>query len=840
MQTTDYHLVKFIGILIDLRILQINAMFQNHIKIAFRNLWRNKTFSFINLFGLTMGTACCLYIILFVQDHLAYDKHHTNSENIYRIISDLDFPNDGGLHEMATCSPPIPPAIQMDFPEVELATRALRYPGVDKNLIRVGEKIFSEESGFYVDSTFFSVLDYHFLEGDSKSALNEPFSAVISEKLAKKLFDGAAAIGETIGISIAGRENNFKITGIFDHQYGKSHLMTELFMTMNSGGLGQYVRTNTSWAGNNFVYGYLKLKPGADAEALEAKLPDFLQKYGAEQLAGLNMKKELHLQPITAIHTTVGLNGDRPTNTSKTFLNILLLIAGFIQLVACINFMNLTTARSNRRAQEVGVRKTIGASRGDLISQFLGESILITLVAVGLAIPLLEFCLPFVNNLTGAEIALNLMGSGFNLTLILGFILLTGILAGSYPAFYLSSFKPISILGGMNKSKGNRGTVLLRKGLVVGQFTVATALVIGAIIIQSQLNYMLQKDLGFEKNQKIVIPFNDSSQSGNLEAFRNELMRLPEVNAATAINEPPGRNLIQDIPLYKSGGSMENSVDIQMTYTDDFFFETLKIDLLSGRGLSKTDTSSQRNIIKVVVNEKAINQLGISVEDAPGTVLYSDFENIHIEATIVGVMENVLYQNLTKEVEAFMVAAAVPDNLLNLVADVNTTDYPTFISKAEDTWKSIMPNLPFEFTFLDSDIAQLYQTEQTLSRIIGIFTLMAILISCLGLFGLSAFAAEQRTKEIGIRKVLGATTTGLVGLLSKDFLTLIIAALFIASPLAYFFMDKWLADFAHRIDISWWIFVLAGFVAISIAFLTVGFQSVKAALANPVESLRSE
>ncbi len=815
-------------------------MLQNYFKIAFRNLWRNKTFSFINLFGLTIGTACCLYIILFVQDHLSFDKHHPQSKNLYRIISDLDLPNEGAVHHMATCSPPIPLNIQADFPEVEIATRACRYPGVDKALIRVGKEIYNEKTGFYVDSTFFEVFDYHFVKGDPEQALDEPFSVVISENLAQKLFEDDEAIDQMIGINMGGQEDQFKITGIFNHQNGKSHLMPEVFMTMNSGGLGQYIRTNTSWAGNNFIYGYLKLKPGTDAKALEAKLPQFLLNHGADQLRQLGMKKDLWLQPVSEIHTTAGLNADTPGNTGKTFLNILLLIAGFIQLVACINFMNLTTARSNKRAQEVGVRKTIGADRSSLIGQFLSESILITLIAVGLAIPLLEFCLPLVNNLTGAEIALNLVSNGGNFGLVILVVLLTGLLAGSYPAFYLSSFKPISVLGGLKNRKGNTGAVWFRKGLVVGQFVVAIALVIGAIVIRTQLNYMLEKDLGFDKNQKIVIPFNDTSGEGKLVTFRNELMRFPEVKSASAINEPPGQTLIQDIPLYKPGGNMDAAVDIQMTYTDEHFFETLDIDILAGRGLSPTDTTGQRNITKVVLNEMAIKQLGISLEEAPGMVLRSDFEDIHIEATVVGVMENVHYQNLNQELRPFMVGIGNTNRRRNIIADVQTKDYPAFLAKVESTLESMAPNIPFEFSFLDDDIAQLYKTEQTLSSIIGIFTLMAILISCLGLFGLSAFAAEQRTKEIGIRKVLGASTPGIVGLLSKDFLKLIVLAIIIASPVAYFFMKEWLTEFANRIDIQWWIFGLAAVVAISIAFLTVSFQSIRAALANPVESLRSE
>jgi len=815
-------------------------MFQNYLKIALRNLLRNKTYSFINIFGLTTGTACCLYILLYVQDHRGYDRHYTGAENLYRIISDLQFPNDQeGMH-MATCSPPIPVGIKAEFPEVEAVARACRPMGVEQSLLRVGEQVFFEKSGYYVDSTFFQIFEYQFVAGDPAHALDGPFSVVISEGLSQKLFHTNNPIGQSIGIGGGGEEQKFKVTGVFNHSLGKSHLASEFFMTMNSGGIGEFIRSNDSWAGNNFVFGYLRLQQGADPAALEAKLPGFLQKRGAVQFEQLGMKKTLHLQPVTAIHTTTGLNADQPTNTSARFLQILLVIAGFIQLVACINFMNLTTARSTQRAQEVGVRKAIGAPRQALIGQFLGESLLFTAISMLMAIPLLELLMPFLNDLTGASVEMALTANWQGIGMVGALVALTGLVAGSYPAFYLSSFKPLAVLRGTGSKTAGTGAAWLRKGLVVSQFAISSALVIGALIVHFQLDYLLEKDLGFEKEQKVVFPFRTNESQAGAATFRNEIMRLPEVASASAMAVCPGQMVYNDLPLYKPGGDMGKAVDVRFTYCDENYLNTLKINLLAGRHFTPADTFTQANAGKGIVSEAVLKRLGISLEEAPGMVLASDFEDQHIEITVVGVMQDFLYQNLSSEMDPFMVIYEQPNRLAHVVADVSTGDFPSFFKKAASTWNAVLPGLPFEYTFLDDDLAQLYRTEQNLSRIISAFTLIAILISCLGLFGLATFTAEQRRKEIGIRKVLGASTAGIVSLLSKDFLKLVTIALVIASPLAYFFMEKWLADFAHRIEISWQVFALAVLAAVGVAFLTVSFQSVKAALANPVKSLRSE
>lgn len=815
-------------------------MFRNYLLVAYRTLKRNKTFSFINFLGLTIGTICFLYILLYVRYHRNFDRHHSQIDLLYRIISDLDLANDGEVLHMATCSPPIAPGLQEDYPEVEMVTRACSHPSLEQNLIRIGEKVFYEKKGLYVDSTFFRMFDYHFIEGDPTTALNEPYTMVISSRLAAKLFDKSSALGEVINIGGGGSEQPFKIMGVYDDALGESHLMPEFFIAMNSGGIGQFIRTNNSWAGNNFIYGYVKLRPGTDPVALEAKLPAFLLAHGADQLRQLGMKKALHLQPVKEIHTGSGLNADMADNTSATFLNILLIIAGFIQLVACINFMNLTTARSTKRAQEVGIRKTVGAPRTALMGQFLGESVLLSAISMLFAIPVLQLLLPLINAITGTGVEIQLTASWGFILLLAFLIILTGLVAGSYPAFYLSSFQPLQVLRnkGMVSGRDHRGW--LRKGLVVGQFTIAIILVIGALIIRSQLHYMLEKDLGFERSNKIVVPFHSQETMHKLELFKHELLQYPEVLSASAMSKYPGQKLVNDLPMYREGEDMNSAVDIRFNYVDSDFFRTLKINVQEGRELLMSDTTKDGSTMGVVLNETAIKRLGIRPQDAPGMQLFSQFEDLNFRAIIIGVMDDVIYQDLSNEVTPFMVAAEPIRNLQYLVADVSTADYHALTDKMEATWKRIIPDFPFEFSFLDDNINNLYKTEQSLSRIITVFTFIAIFISCLGLFGLSVFAAEQRRKEIGIRKVLGASTLGIVRILSFDFLKLVLVALVVASPLAYYFMDQWLGDFAYRIPVSGSYFIWAGVAALIISFFTVSFQSVRAALVNPSQSLKSE
>ena len=817
-------------------------MFRNYLNIAIRNLVKNRLYAALNIFGLTIGTICCLYILLYVQDERSYDKHHQAAERLYRVTSELKFPDSKDAKRLSTCSPPIIPAMQAEFPEVETSTRLVDPApfGIERYLFKVGDKVFYENKGYIVDSTFFETFDYHFIVGNPKKALNAPQSIVISEALAIKLFNTTDALNKTLQVTGQVDEETYKVTGVFDNSLGKSHLMPDFFTPMNSRGMGEFVRSDNTWSGNNFLFGYLKFKPGTDVLAFEAKLPAFIERHGGDQLRQMKMHKKLILQPVSAIHTNAeGL--DASEGTSERFLNMLLLLAGFIQLVACINFMNLSTARSTRRAKEVGVRKAVGAARVSLMGQFLSESMLMTLIAVGLAVPLLYLLLPLLNQVTGAALGLHFTQNWSTWAMIVALVLLTGVVAGSYPAFYLSSFNPLSIFRGMRDAKSSTGAINLRKVLVVSQFVISSVLIIGAVVIQRQLDYMLKQDLGFEKNQKIVFPVRASQSHTQLERFRNQLSLLPEVAGVTGMSAYPGQFVPNDISMYKAGESMKSATNIRFAFADEHFMRTLKVKLLAGRDFTVRDTSSGESRAKVIVNETTLKSMNIPMDQAPGMVLTSDRDgSAQIQFTIIGVMKDINFERMSEKVTPYMITIAPHEALPQVVTDVNTKDYPSYLQKAQNIWAELFPGIPFEYAFLDQEVAKLYNTEQTFSRIIGLFTLIALLISCLGLFGLSVFAAEQRTKEIGIRKVLGASMGSLTALLARDFVVLVLISICIASPIAWYLMSQWLKGFAYRIQIEWWIFVMAGGIAVAVAFLTVSVQSLRSALANPVKSLRSE
>lgn len=809
-------------------------MFKSYLKTALRFLLKNKTFSFINIIGLAVGTLCCLYILLYVQEQYSYDKHHKDANDIYRVITSLQLPGD--KHNNSTTSPPIVPAMKRDFGEVTEYVRVVpaKMLGAAKSLLRYKEKSFYEENLDYVDSTFFKVFSYHFQNGDAAKCLNEPYTVVLLKPVAEKLFGNEDPVGKVITIDNGYGKHDFKVTGTVDESLGKSHIQASLFVTMNSGGLGEYVIKNNMWAGNNFTNAYVKLRHDANVAALQRKLPAFLDKYGAGQMKQMGMTKQLYLQPVTAIHTTTGLEAEMSKTVSPSFLYILILIAIMIQVIACINFMNLSTARASKRAKEVGVRKVIGADKGDLVKQFLGESFLLSFIGVFIALPLLVLVLPYLNQMTQADIQLSFFSDYRVWTMLVLLIVVTGLVAGSYPAFYLSAFEAIKVIKGNFTNRIS--ATLIRKGLVVFQFVLSIIMIIGIIVIYSQLNYIKNKDLGFNANQKLVFNFYTGGTQDKMPAFAGDLRQLSEVNEVSSSNNYLSQFVAQDHGVFPAGGNMTTAIDAQNITTDEHFVKANGIKIIAGRDFMLHDSS------RVLVNETLAKRLGFTPQTAIGKPIYTQYPPgplTHVE--IAGVMKDFNYNSLHGEVKPFMlVYSGNYGDFSHIMVSANSKDYKNLLNKIEAIWHKDLAAVPFEYNFLDAQVQKQYEAEITLSQIINSFTIMAILISCLGLFGLAAFSAEQRQKEIGIRKVLGASVSGIVGLLSKDFLILIIIAMVIASPLAWYGMDKWLQGFAYKITISWWMFGLAGVMAIVIALLTISFQAIKAALVNPVKSLKTE
>ena len=807
-------------------------MIKNYFKTAIRFLLKNKTFSLINLIGLSLGTLCCLYILLYLEEQHSYDKWEDHAGDIYRVTSNMRLLGD--RHLMATCSPPIAGAIKQDFPEVLQYTRAFDAAifGADQHLFKYKDRLFYERQTLYVDSTFFQVFNFHFLRGDPSRALLEPYTVVLSKEMADKLFGSEDPMGKVVHINNKAGEEDLKVAGIVDEEAGRSHLHANVFITMTSGLIGRIIHGVDNWAGGNMMYSYVKLRPGTDPRLLEAKLVPFVNRHGAEQLKAIGMQKQLELQSIASVHTAPGYEVEWGKTVSPTFLSILLLVAVLIQVIACINFMNLATARASQRAKEVGVRKVIGAARIDLVRQFLGESLLLSLLGVVLALPLLLVLLPYLNQLTQADIARGFIGDYHVWLIVLALVAGTGLLAGSYPAFYLSAFQVVKVIKGNFTSRVS--VAGLRRSLVVFQFSLSIILITGIVVIFSQLRYIRNMDLGFEKSQKVI--FNVYTMGVNQQAIMEQMRLLPGVKAVTMSNSELGKLIIQDQKVFLPGGDVASSVDAKDQVTDEYFVRAAGIHILSGRDFHDQDSG------KVLINETLARRLGLDPMKAPGMRLQSQWDKDPLMTyEIAGVMKDFNFSSLHDVVKPYMlIYNPKAGGLCSVMVNCNTSSYKSLLSDLAAIWKKNAPGSPFEYYFLDDAVQKQYETETTLSNIINSFTVMAIFISCLGLFGLAAFSAEQRSREIGVRKVLGASVGGIVRLLSMDFLKLVGVALVISVPVSWWVMHSWLQGFAYRVGIAWWMFALSGVAAVGIAAVTVGFHTVRAAHSNPVKNLRSE
>jgi putative ABC transport system permease protein len=808
-------------------------MLRNYLKIALRNLTRNKMFSFLNILGLTVGTACCLYILMYVKNQFGFDKHHQNAENIYRVNTKIDRKNELAFNG-CTVSPPIVPTMQKDFPEVEAYTRVIAFFNAKNNIVGVegNTQTFSESKGYLVDSTFFKIFNYRFIEGSPEHSLDAPYTVVVSSITAKKLFGNQKAINKRIQLRNTTIPTTLTVTGVYDETFGKSHFRPTFLVSLNSGGLGEYARNSTEWAGSNFACGYIKLKPNTNPDKLEAKFPALLKQYGAKRLAELGMEKQLSLQPITDINLySKGVDGQLDKVSDISFLNMLLIIAAFIQLIACINFVNLTTARSVRRAKEVGVRKVVGAVRSSLIGQFLGESMLIALIAIFLALPIVQLLLPFLNSITDGNVSIDIIKNFDIIILTIVIALITGLLAGVYPALYLSNFKPVSVLKGVFKL--NPTSILLRKGLVIFQFSIAIILIIGVLIISEQMTFMQTKDLGFNQSQKIILSLPNEQAKAQFYALKNELLTQKEVKNVGGTNYYPSTKMLSDILIFKSGGSRDEALLAKSNGLDTDFFKALGVKMIAGRNFTPSDTINQ-----IVLNEKAVKNLKLDMKTVIGTQIFMGSGSDMQTLIIIGVHKDYNNNSLKTDIDPMI---SYLDNTPDYaILDVQTNNYASFFANTEKIWKKIAPSAPFEYTFLDEDIQRQYTQENTLKKVVNSFTAIAILICCLGLFGLAMFTAEQRTKEIGVRKVLGASVFSITTLLSKEFLKPVLFAFLIASPIAYLAINNWLQGFVYHINIGWKNFALAGLFTLLITLLTVSYQAIRAALANPVKSLRTE
>jgi putative ABC transport system permease protein len=816
-------------------------MLKNYLKIAWRNIQNNKLFSFINIFGLSIGFTCCLLIALYIVHETSYDHHHKNADRLYEVAT--TFVKDGRDDPMPNTPAPMAAAMKQEFPEIEETTRILQLFAEDKTLLQYkpqnGEtKSFYETRGFAADSTFFRLFSYHFIEGNPHTCLDAPNTVVINEEIAKKLFGNEPALNKIISISSnTNGDTSFTITGVFRPVNMPTQIDVRFFISMKGGNLQQFIAEQTDMAGNNMFQTFLLLKPGANAKALEAKFPAFVDKYIGAALKSMGFYKKQFLIPVKEMHLYSGLNTNISAVGSIASLYILGSIALFTLLLACINFMNLSTARSSKRSSEVGIRKVLGAEKHSLIKQFIGESILLSFIALLLAFGIASLALPLFSYISGTGLALNFSTQW---PLMLGFIgiaIITGLLAGSYPAFYLSSFIPVKVLKG--RFTNSLSAVALRKGLVVFQFVISVVLIIASVVINKQMQYMRTKDLGFQKDQQIIIPMRSNNAKNIYTALKNEIRKSPLVQNVGASIYYPGIMNPSDISLRREGTTANDGKLVRTNFIDESFLQTLGIQPVAGR-LFSSEFPADTNA-RMVINLATVKELGFaSANEAVGKKLYFDWRGESYEYHVVGVVKDFHFQDLHVPIAPYAFSLNNRPFFSYLVVHAKAGNVSTLLNSIGKTWSSLNPNEPFEYSFLDEDFQKNYATEDRRAAMVAFFTTIAILISCLGLFGLAAFSAEQRTKEIGIRKVLGASVGSIVGLLSKDFIKLVIIALFMAAPIGWYFMNKWLEDFAYRINIGWWVFAIAGVFAVLIAFATISLHAIKAALTNPTKNLRTE
>jgi putative ABC transport system permease protein len=809
-------------------------MIRNYLKIALRNLMKHKFISGINLFGLTIGITCCLLILTYILHELSYDRYHKNAENIYRVQRTFINPESGDINlRLAAVAPPFAPLLQNDFKEIRKITRFLSN---GKTAFRYGDKRFNEQDAYFADEHLFEVFDVQMVQGNPAKALSDPYTVMLSEKVAKKYFGSEDPLNKVVRLD---NQLDVKVTGVFQSFPSNSHIHPEImisFNTLKDTAVYGEEQLRTNW-GNNSFFTYLLLPENYNTKKLEAQFPAFLNRhlvrhgdtYKASQWTSLSLEK------LTDVHLKSHTDSEVEENGDIKRVYIFSAIALFVLLIACINYMNLSTARSVLRAKEIGVRKTVGAGRGELVAQFLSESVLVAWIATLMAIALTWLALPWLNEVSGQQLTMQRLLQWQILLPLFLVPFLVGALSGIYPAVFLSSFQPVKVLKGVVKVPG--GNISMRKALVVVQFSISIVLIISTVIVFEQLRYMQNKSLGFDRDHVVTLNYS-SGLTERYEAFRNELMAntsIKEVGRSSRI--PTGRLLDASGSQIKKGDSLTpSSAEIKMVRADDGFIPAYGIKMVAGRNLSRGN--GLRDTSAFLINEAALKALGLtSAQEAIG----KEFKYGPRKGQLVGVFNDFHFESMHQRILPIAVFMPINQNQYgNISVKIAGNNLPAALGHIEATWKNFLPEIPFDYSFMDESFARLYEAEQRQGSIFTIFACIAIFIACLGLFGLSAFTISQRVKEIGIRKVLGASVSNIVGLLSKDFLKLILVAAVIAFPAAWFATNKWLQDFAYRIDIPWWVFIVAGLVAAGVAFVTISFQAIKAATINPVKNLRTE
>jgi len=798
-------------------------MFKNYLHIALRNIKKHKGYSLINILGLAIGMACCILIFSYVLYELSYDKYHENASRIYRLKSDAKV-GENHLH-IPKSSPPMAGYMVENYPEVINAVRIRELGSVP---VKYRENQYYEGRIFYADNSFFKIFTFPLLKGNPETALKTAYTAVITEDTARRYFGDEDPIGQVLTVD---ESANFTVTGVVSNVPRNSHFVFDMLCSFET-----HAQNNrfsmVNWLSLNY-YTYILVQKGADSKTLEQKFPAMIDKNAGSILKAVKGEIKLILQPLTSIHLHSRLEQEISATSNIAYVYIFSAIALFIMFIACMNYMNLATARSAKRAQEVGMRKVLGAHRARIIRQFLSESLITSIISCVIALLFVEVALPLFRSVSGINLRINYMENPWLIPGLLGLTIIVGLVAGSYPAFFLSSFQPIRILKGSLRT--GKASTHFRGVLVIVQFTISIVLIIGTIITFSQLKYMKNTALGFEKEQILIVSISDESTVESLAPFKGELKNHPGIIDVAASSHVPGQTTYYN-PFLPEGFTRDQMPWMGQLNVDTDFIPTMGIELLVGRNFSSELNTDQTR--SVIINETAAKRFGWDNPVGKTIGELSDSGGF-IKRPVIGVVKDFHIESLHREITPLLITNN-PEWLNSLSIRVAPNKIPETMGFLSEKWKQHNPLRPFRYFFLDDSFDAQYRADERLSKIFSYFSILAIFIACLGLFGLASYTAEQRTKEIGIRKVFGATISGIVKLLTKEFNRWLLVANIIAWPVAYYAMRKWLQGFAYRTNIELYFFVLSAIIALAIALLTVSYQAFKAAKADPVKSLRYE
>ena len=792
-------------------------MFKSYFTVAWRNLTKNKVFSLINILGLTIGITVCLMIFLFIMNEFSVDNFHKNAKNIYRVMR--EFENEGKAASVAYVSGPYAPALLNDFKgKIQKAVRI----NPMNNLVTIGNRSFNEKKIYDVDTDFFEMFSFPLLKGNAATALRNPNSVVLTESTAKKYFGSAdKAIGKVIELD---KKMPLQVTGIAKDVPSNSHLDFDLIVPIEN---YKNYDMMTVWI-NNAMYTYVTLDPNTKKEDIEKQLPQFMNKYMGDDMKKFGYRFSLSLVPMNDVYFQE-VSFDHVKHGDKTVVYIFLSIAILILLIACINFMNLSTIRAVERSKEVGLRKVLGAVRNNLIWQFIGESVLLSAIACLLSVGLLFMLMPWYNQLLGYTLTVS-WNTAYLYLFLIGVIIIVGFLAGSYPAFFLSAFSPVQALKG--KLRLGKGGSLFRQALVVVQFSISVFLIVGVIIIYNQMSFLKNKQLGYDKEQTIIIPIDNNDIYNSRNTFKNDLLNNPSIASVSVMSGEPGGFF--DKQMFDVEAHSEKWLT-GSEFADYDYIKTLGLKLIAGRDFSKQYGTDSADAL--IINRTAAAKLGYTPQQAIGKWMQNTVRDEH-KRRIVGVVEDFNFRTLKENIEPLVISTG--EDARVILVKIKSGSLASGIAAVKGKYGKIAPSYPLDYTFLDQKFDELYKTDLRQQTILSVFAGLAIFVACLGLFGLASFTATKRIKEIGVRKVLGSSVQSIVVLLSKDLLKPVLIATCIALPIGYYVMHQWLQNFAYQTSLSVWIFLSAAIITFGIAFITVSYQAIKAAMMNPVKSLRAE